>query len=300
MLVGIIAVSTFLVFASAKSSEPEKLTSDACLDCHEDVVHGMKGSAHDPVGGKIACLGCHAGAATVAHVDDPDANKPVNPGKLSADSLKAVCTTCHAHPHALNLYERDPHGEAGLACTNCHQIHDNKHASLLKDKQPDLCLSCHQDVRGQLALTSHHPVMENVVACSDCHVEVFQSKKQHTQTGPGGTCVNCHAEFQGPFPYEHPAAVEYSTEEGGCLNCHAPHGSQFPRLLKQSYESPHYSLCSQCHSVPKHLNNLKHGTQWAGVPCNECHSDIHGSYTHRNLLDPSLEAQGCLKAGCHK
>jgi DmsE family decaheme c-type cytochrome len=296
------AAAAFLVtmHPAARSSE-SPVTSDVCLDCHDTETHGMMGTAHDPAGGKVSCLGCHAGAATERHVDDPENNPAVNPGKLSADSLTAVCTTCHAQPHALNIYERDPHGAAGLACTACHQIHDNRtHASLLKNDQPGLCLSCHPGVRAQFAETSHHPVMEKVVACSDCHVDVFQSTKQHTANGPGEVCVTCHAQFQGPFPFEHPAAVGYSTEEGGCLNCHAAHGSQFPRLLKQSYESPHFALCSQCHSVPKHLNNMKHGTQWAGVPCNECHSDIHGSYTHRNLLDPSLESQGCLKAGCHK
>lgn len=303
-LVALSAAGLFFTLLSpynARSSEPAKITSDDCMDCHDDVAHGLKGTAHDPAGKIVSCLGCHAGAATVAHVNDPDTNKPVNPGKLPADSLKAVCTSCHTDAHPLNLYERDPHDAAGLACTACHQIHDNAgHTSLLKQKQPDLCLSCHPNVRGELARTSHHPVMEGVVKCSDCHIEMFQSTKQRTASGPGEVCVTCHAEFQGPFPYEHPAAVEYSTEEGGCMNCHQPHGSQFPRLLKQSYEPPHFALCSQCHSVPKHLNNMKHGTRWAGVPCNECHSDIHGSYTHRNLLDPSLEAQGCLKAGCHK
>ncbi len=214
--------------------------------------------------------------------------------------MKAVCTTCHKNPHALNLYERDPHDVAGLACTACHQIHNNQYAYQLKAEQTKLCFSCHADVRREFALTSRHPVTEGVVECMDCHTDVAQSPKQHKPSGPGEVCVKCHAQFQGPFPFEHPAAVEYSTEEGGCLNCHAAHGSQFPRLLRQSYEAPHFSLCSQCHSVPRHLNNIKHGTQWAGMPCNECHSDIHGSYTHRNLLDPSLESQGCLKAGCHK
>jgi DmsE family decaheme c-type cytochrome len=255
------------------------------------LAHPAARSSENPITSEV-CL--------ERHVDDPDANKPVNPARLSADSLKAVCTTCHENPHALNLFERDPHDVAGLACTACHQIHQNKYAYQLKEDQKDLCFSCHPGVRREFAMTSHHPVMDGVVDCMDCHTNVAQSPKQHKPSGAGGVCVTCHAEFQGPFPFEHPATVDYSTEEGGCLNCHAPHGSQYPRLLKESYGPPHFSLCSQCHSVPKHLNNMKHGTQWAGVPCNECHSDIHGSYTHRNLLDPSLESQGCLKAGCHK
>ena len=56
----------------------------------------------------------------------------------------------------------------------------------------------------------------------------------------------------------------------------------------------------QCHSIPKHMNNVNHGTQWAGVPCNECHVDVHGSYESRHLLDPALGSQGCFAVGCHQ
>ncbi|HXS10007.1 MAG TPA: cytochrome c3 family protein [Candidatus Krumholzibacteria bacterium] len=219
---------------------------------------------------------------------------------MRADSVAALCTTCHAHPHTLNMFERDPHQDADLSCLSCHRIHDNKHAGLLVDEQTTLCYSCHPSARADFAKSSRHPVEDGVMNCSDCHMTVNQSKKQHTGSGPGETCVSCHAMFQGPFPFEHQAAVEYSTDDGGCLNCHLPHGSAHPRLLKRSYESPNFALCMQCHSIPKHMNNQNHGTQWAGVPCNECHVDVHGSYESRHLLDPALESQGCFAVGCHQ
>lgn len=292
-----------LCFAfQARSSEPTTISNEDCLDCHEDVPNALVGTAHDPFGDEaFACVSCHAGPATEMHVDDPDEAKPIVPAKLSADSTSAICTACHKDPHALNLYERDPHIYANLSCGACHEIHsNNEHAPLLKAEENTVCLDCHASVRSAFALPTHHPVMEDVIACRDCHTEIAQSPKQRTVGGPGETCVECHAIFQGPFPYEHEAAVYYSINDGGCLNCHSPHGSEFPMLLEQSYEPPHFSLCSQCHVVPKHLNNLKHGTMWAGVPCNECHTDVHGSYTSPHLLDASLESQGCLKAGCHQ
>jgi DmsE family decaheme c-type cytochrome len=302
LVAGLGLIASFLGFQSAGSQEPGAISADVCLDCHEDAAHAMMSTAHDPAAGKVvSCLGCHAGPATAMHIDDPETYKPVNPGKLPADSLTAVCAACHADPHALNVMERDPHGDADLSCNACHKIHGNEHAALLKDEENDLCLTCHASARAGFAMPTHHPVEEGVVACRDCHIEVAQSIKQRTAGGPGETCVKCHGSFQGPFPYEHEAAVNYSVNDGGCLNCHAPHGSTFPMLLKQSYESPHYSLCSQCHSVPKHLNNSNHGTQFAGVPCGDCHVDIHGSYVSRRLLDPSLQAQGCFPGGggCH-
>jgi len=236
------------------------------------------------------------------HLDDPDTHKPIIPASLPSDSQTALCTSCHEDPHALNLLERDPHGEARLSCSACHEIHnDNKYPMLLAGPENTLCLDCHASVRSDFALPTHHPVVEQVVACRDCHIEVAQSPKQRSPGGPGEVCVKCHGRMQGPFPFEHEPAVNYSVNDGGCLSCHNPHGSAFPMLLKQSYESPHFSLCTQCHSVPKHLNNAQHGMQFAGVPCGECHADVHGSYDNRFLLDPALRP-GCswTEGGCHQ
>jgi DmsE family decaheme c-type cytochrome len=303
VVAGTVLIALPLVSNTVRSSEEPPVANDVCLDCHEDAAKAMKGTPHDPVEGNfVACVDCHAGPATAKHLEDPEAYKPVKPSNLPADSLSAVCTACHQDAHPLNLMVRDPHRDANLACSGCHEVHGNQHASLLKDEPNALCLGCHQSARAGFAMPTHHPVEEGVVECRDCHIEVAQSKKQRTPGGPGETCVKCHGSFQGPFPYEHEAAVNYSVNEGGCLNCHNPHGSTFPMLLKQSYEAPHYSLCSQCHSVPKHLNNVQHGTQWSGVPCGDCHVDVHGSYVNRNLLDQSLQSQGCFLGGggCHQ
>jgi len=302
-LVAAFSLTLLLLAFQAQSTESEAIPSSVCMDCHEDAPQALVGTAHDPAGVEvIACVDCHVGPATAKHVEDPDTYKPIIPAHLPTDSLSAVCTACHVNPHALNMYERDPHGDAQLSCTSCHEIHNgNKYTKLLKGPENTVCLGCHASVRSDFALSTHHPVLEGVIACRDCHTEVAQSPKQRRAGGPGEACLQCHGQMQGPFPYEHDPAVNYSANEGGCMNCHSPHGSSYPMLLKQSYESPNFALCSQCHAVPsKHLNNMKHGTIWDGVPCYECHTDIHGSYTNKNLLDPSLQAQGCLKAGCHK
>jgi DmsE family decaheme c-type cytochrome len=285
-------------FQSAEAPPQSSITDAACMDCHDDVAHTLLSTVHAATQ-KVSCLDCHAGAATEAHVEDPDI-LPVNPARLTADSLITTCTACHGDPHALNLFERDPHRDAGLACTACHSVHNSKaRIGLLVDHEPDLCFSCHASQKGDFALPTHHPVLEGVVRCGDCHVSVAQSAKQHVPSGPSETCTQCHAMFQGPYPFEHAAVVDYSTEEGGCLNCHAPHGSANPRLLKQSYQSPDFALCQHCHSVPKHQFNANHGSQWAGVPCADCHIDVHGSYDNAKLLDPALQSQGCFAVGCH-
>jgi hypothetical protein len=41
-----------------------------------------------------------------------------------------------------------------------------------------------------------------------------------------------------------------------------------------------------------------HGTRWAGMACNDCHVDVHGSFTSRLFLSESL--RGCFNSGCHQ
>jgi predicted CXXCH cytochrome family protein len=201
------------------------------------------------------------------------------------------CLACHegkdatlAHT-AHSLASRTKKGaEALIACTDCHQG-NSKHWQEDPAANP-MPVPAKLDARAEARV------------CSQCHQTLGQTRRALSRNGTN-VCTNCHAEFQGPFPFEHPATLDFSTEEGGCLSCHAAHGSDNPRMLNQPYEPPHFQLCSQCHTVPRHNMNLEHGTRWQGVACNTCHSDIHGSYTSPNFLSESLASQGCFKVGCH-
>lgn len=298
-LVGCLALASVAAL-SGENGADEKMSSAACLECHESEASAMSGTAHDVASRRVVdCLSCHSDV-NPGHLEEPEDFPVPDLETMRSDSLTNRCATCHAHPHSLNMIERDPHEVAGLSCAACHRVHDDRHLGLLQNEQTTMCFSCHPSHKGEFAMPSHHPVMEGVVACSDCHIAVAQSSKQRTGSGAGTACTTCHAVFEGPFPFEHQAAVEYSTEEGGCLNCHAAHGSAHPRLLKQPYEAPNFAVCSQCHVVPGHQFNANHGSMWAGVPCNECHVDVHGSYESRHLLDPGLAVQGCFAMGCHQ
>ncbi len=274
----------------------------ACLECHDYYDESLAGSSHSILrdgGAEVSCLSCHPGA-DAGHAEDPDNVPAGNPESLTAALSAAKCATCHVDPHARNAFERDPHADANVNCSSCHRIHNSDHAGLLRSPEPTLCLDCHASVRSDFAQLSRHPVADGVMNCSDCHTDLAQSAKHGVYSGPGETCVECHGEFRGPFPYQHLAAVAYSSEQGGCLNCHVAHGSSQPRMLKQSYESPGFGLCSNCHVQPGHRFNAQHGDAWANQPCNTCHVDVHGSYTSANFLDPALAAEGCFAAGCHQ
>lgn len=295
---------------SEGSSEMPRISS-ACLDCHDGRDTTLTGTTHhlmaehlDGPEARVACTDCHAGDSR--HWEEsPTEYAMTNPSKVSAMHQAKICSRCHQNAHQQNMLEKNVHMANDVNCSACHKIHEtthpaSRHEALLKTAESGLCLSCHTDVEGQFARSFRHPVHDGIVKCSECHMTLDQTARELSLNGTNA-CLKCHAEFAGPFPYEHQATVDYSTEEGGCLTCHEPHGSNLPRMLKQPYETPHFQLCTQCHGVPpRHNANANHGTMWAGLACNTCHTDIHGSYDSPHFLSRTLEGQGCLRSGCHQ
>ena len=279
--------------------------STACLECHGGRDSSLAGTAHwagathDGAEARIACTDCHPGDRRHWE-DDPAANPMTNPARVNAAAAARLCATCHQNAHQQNMKERNVHAMNDVNCSGCHAVHGSKHPALLKQDQTRLCFGCHARVEGQFAQPYRHPVREGILECSECHGSLDRTSRELSLHGANEACRKCHAEFAGPFPHEHPATLDFSTEEGGCLTCHSPHGSAVPRMLKQPYAPPHQQLCTQCHLVPRHNSNSMHGTAFAGVPCNDCHVDIHGSYDNRLFVSEALKSQGCFNSGCHK
>jgi len=301
--VAIAGLSAFLGHAPA--AQDQERSSSVCLECHEGRDTTLAGSAHwadkvhDGAEAGVACTDCHTGDRR--HWEgEPEANPMTNPAKVNAAAEAAICAGCHQNSHQQNMLEKNVHLANQVSCSGCHQVHSTKQASLLKKPEHKLCVSCHQRVEGQFARSYRHPVEEGVVKCSDCHTTLDKTSRALTQNGTSSVCLDCHGEFAGPFPFQHQATMEHSTDEGGCLSCHEAHGSHLPRMMKQPYAPPHYQLCTQCHSVPRHFSNSNHGTSFAGMACNDCHTDIHGSYDNRLFVNESLKAQGCFNSGCHR
>ena len=63
------------------------------------------------------------------------------------------------------------HEVRGVACTNCHTIMQAVSAKFqLKTAfEPDTCFQCHKDRRAQMSRSSHMPMREGKIVCSDCH-----------------------------------------------------------------------------------------------------------------------------------
>jgi len=301
----ILTVGAAGIAAAADDPPPDGALRETatCLDCHDDMAASLARSPHAVLDGeemtRVTCTACHTG--TAAHFeDDPEENPMANPANLDVTAAAAVCAGCHMNEHQENQATLSPHAIEGVTCLTCHQVHGSRLGAGLKQEQTELCFSCHMAQRGEFAKPYSHPVRDGgFMNCADCHLAGDDRMAPMTMKGWNDVCLNCHREFQGPFPHDHQAAVDYSVEEGGCIACHEPHGSYVPRLLNQPYEAPQFQLCSQCHIVPRHRYNSHHGSDWAGVACNECHVDIHGSYDNQYFLSRALEGQGCFAAGCH-
>jgi DmsE family decaheme c-type cytochrome len=261
-------------------------STDLCVDCHDGIVedfattpHGVYMSAKEGVG----CESCHGAATT--HIEEGDSEAIINPARHDQFGGKALCLTCHTD-HSFDDWAGSAHNSADVTCADCHTVHAS--ADKPGHKRPtDACVTCHGEVKAEMMMPSHHPIGEGALDCVDCHNPHGGDLNFVQNSIATERCLNCHAEKEGPFVYEHAPVQE------DCMICHTPHGSVADNLLKQSEPA----LCLNCH--PMHFHATVEG--WDGdfaVPlaperagtstpegwkygmltkCTQCHTAIHGT-----------------------
>ena len=238
------------------------------------------------------CLGCHATA---------------HPNFLRSDHAKAAvsCTNCHSI-HGLDLTVKraapttpvaSDEKKSGLSPRLFGELKPNAstgdplqwsadsieiaggNPNLLRAPQPQLCFSCHSDVKPAFSQPIHHKVNEGLMKCTDCHDThgTFGNSQLRSTADQNMICTKCHTETRGPFVFEH-AAVKAE----GCLACHSPHGSQNARLLNVPNIN---QMCNQCHSPVAAGTIHGMGAGSAEVQqCISCHTMIHGSNINPALI----------------
>lgn len=241
-----------------------------CLSCHGDALKHFSKTTHgktfkygkSPVGGE--CESCHGPRSK--HIGSPGREYA-----LTSSQRDVVCLQCHEGGNR-KYWKNATHLFSGISCTNCHVVMENKSSrNLLAAMREDaLCYSCHASVRGEMSKSSHHPVREGKMTCSDCHNPHGSVTASMLKEGSvNDTCYNCHQEKRGPFVWEHPPVRE------NCLNCHEPHGSNNRKLQnrKDSF------LCLQCHAYGGHPNLPRYNrvSNPYGEGCINCHMSVHGS-----------------------
>lgn len=273
----LIAASGIVRGAAAPADEGARAGSDACLACHDDAAHSLV--HYGAAAGVPDCESCHGPGK--AHIDGGgDATKIVNPAKLDPIAASKTCLGCHSGTHELADWTAGRHESANVTCLSCHAVHNSngKYDHLLsKPRAMEVCFACHKMQRVLTMASSHMPLRENKMDCTDCH-NPHGSTTEAMLRAPSinDNCYGCHAEKRGPVLFEHPPVRE------NCLNCHDPHGSLHPNLLTANPPL----LCQNCHVGFLHPSTPHPPTnRWViNKSCVNCHPSIHGSNDPSGIL----------------
>ena len=240
-----------------KSTKEGYVGAETCKGCHPEVYDLFQ---KDPHRGK-ECESCHGPGAK--HAEAGGQGMILSFKNRSTRERSDTCLNCHDKQKKFFQSTRGVHQLSAVGCDDCHQVHTQQVAKkLLKQKDPDLCFSCHGDVKAKFYLPNNHRVIQGAVKCSDCHTpHGTRTRASLRQINKFDTdvCYQCHPEKRGPWVFEH-----QSKKFEGCGVCHTPHGSANRFMLIRS--NPR-ALCMECHGVV-------HFGQFA---CTNCHTQIHGS-----------------------
>jgi len=264
--------------------------SDTCKTCHEEQGKSFDQGPHWKTNlAKHAgpqwqgCEACHGPGKE--HAESADPAKIIRFPSLSREEASKRCLGCHEFGEEHSNFLRSQHLKNNVGCVDCHSVHSARvNRFLLKAAQPNLCYSCHLEVKPDFAKPTHHRVNEGLINCTNCHNQHggFLTTQLRSTAAQDNVCFNCHTDKAGPFAFEH-AAVK--TE--GCVACHTPHGSNNPRLLKRSNIN---LLCLECHTftvdsaapaIPSFHNQAQ-----KYQACTMCHTAIHGSNSDHFFFKP--------------
>jgi len=267
-----------------------RVGAETCAQCHTDVANDFRHAFHAQRG--VECEDCHGPGSL--HVNgNGDVTKIIRLSERPADAANGVCLSCHAQNEEARHWLGGSHAANHLRCVDCHEVHVRALRAANESRisfdtatrgefmaaavspetnvilRPpsatnDACLKCHQTEGAQLSMPYHHPLREGKMSCMDCHDPHGGPAGNNLRTANvNDLCLSCHAQYRGPFAYQHPPVTE------NCMNCHTAHGSPNTNLL--SISEP--ALCLQCHRSGHH--------DGAGLPltdrCTNCHGSIHGT-----------------------
>ena len=122
--------------------------------------------------------------------------RPEHPEKSMVIATSAdMCGNCH--PSTLVEWQSSRHGQVGVTCINCHEVHTQRTYEAANTNA--LCATCHQH---QIQNDTHLVHAEADLHCVDCHLARPDNRGQgavsgHAVTGHSfavfvSTCGDCH------------------------------------------------------------------------------------------------------------
>ena len=167
---------------AAKDKVRDRLTqADVCYTCHKEQRAQVSRPSHHPIKeGKVICSDCH------------NPHGSAGPKLLVKDSVNQTCYECHMEKRGPFLHNHQPVTED---CSTCHNPHGSTAASLLKQRVPLLCQSCHnvsghrtqfvQDLPNRAGSTGSGALGSMAGGCLNCHTNIHGSNST-TQSSTGG------------------------------------------------------------------------------------------------------------------
>ena len=277
--------------AFAQASPPAAWEVSDCATCHDNAVTpAFLHSAHGQMKEGQVCAKCHKNVDEHFKAKTSGEKGPSPSLKIvKASEVNATCLTCHEKGARTN-WHGGTHDRRDVTCISCHSIHNYKssRAQLKTVQDFDTCFSCHKQIRAKFQRTSHHPLREGKMQCTNCH-------NPHDSTQPkmidaptvNDKCYQCHTEKRGPFLWEHEPVRE------SCVTCHDPHGSNHPRLTiaMQPY------LCQRCHANSGHPGTFYDLNNAVGGPLVAAQPPV-GITTTQTIVSPRILSRGC--PNCHQ
>src|SRR3990170_4448577 len=131
-----------------------------------------------------ACESCHGpGSNHVSAGGGKGVGGMITFRKDSGESAKVqnqACLGCHQRG-VQTYWEASPHASRGISCVNCHTLMekttDRYQLAKVGDKTPffnkraqtEVCGQCHLQRKAQLMRSSHMPMKEGKITCTDSH-----------------------------------------------------------------------------------------------------------------------------------
>lgn len=192
---------------------------DRCRTCHDAEYQAWTDTTHahasfDPIFQTYLqkaeqpgeCFGCHttgydtsSGQFVLAGVSCEACHGPYRPGhpqtSMAVASAKELCGHCHTSTRL--EWESSRHGQVGVDCLACHEVHSQKTRQSTVTNV--LCAGCHID---RTTDDTHNRHLQAGVLCVSCHLsrpplDAGAAVSGHAPTGHAftvkvSTCGQCH------------------------------------------------------------------------------------------------------------
>lgn len=265
--------------------EPAYVGTAICIKCHIDFArrwaaleHSKKMTEPGRAPEKTGCEACHGPGG--AHVAGQRSQiRKWEP--LEVDQRSAICLQCHEDKVQAELWNSTVHALV-LSCDTCHEVHhQTEHDSMLRKSPAATCLECHDTLAAEAKAKHHHPLLEDVLTCGQCHSFHGTTEARLLVAPQGELCAACHgdevptteAHKREDYKLNHKA--EAKADQDQCLMCHSEQ-----------------TFCNTCHIVKiPHAENyaLEHADEAKKrlATCLQCHAEDFCAVCHDPVPKPA-------------